>query len=725
MKTCPKCGGDYDEALRFCPRDGEVLEDSPQAMVGRVLDGQYEIEAFVASGGMGTVYRARHLLLGDRVAVKTLKPEMQSNAEWLRRFQREGRAARSFRHPNSVTVYDLRTSADGLVYMVMEFVEGETLDRELSRRGRFTPDAALEVLEPVARVLEAAHAQGVVHRDLKPENVMLSREGGGPPHVKLLDLGIAKLRDIADTRRLDSSAAALTMAGQVLGTPYYMSPEQWGEIPRDGNSEIDGRADIYSLGVIFYELVAGRRPFGGKTLAEFRQAHVVASPQPLDEVDPSVPRLFARSIERAMAKDRADRYSTAGEFVAELRAALSQPHEADTSDAAREHSRTLISVERPSSASESEAGQSAGSSEARAHGAEPRRFSDPSAVNLAAKTVMLDGADEAGDNPPSPNGSPATATEPRASREQYATIADPKLATHSAEHVRTRRDTGPEATASETESVGAQSRRFAQTPAPAALFSSPAIASPAPHAARARSRRTPLAVAGVVVLLLVCVLGVAGWFALSRWQSARAGVVGLPAVTPAPTAASVPATVEAVSYWIEAFEGADDETGERVARAGAITLASGQQFKFHFSPRERGYLYIVGPGRDGNAPTTFLTAQPGGILKTNGAASGSDFAFPYGAGQVLELDRNPGTEEYTVIFSSTPLLEPAFLAARTGRKLSPAELKELDDLRAHAQTGAAGATVKDVGGAPAVVVSAPAGNGAARLVVFDIRIEHQ
>ena len=722
MKTCPTCGGDYDEALRFCPRDGEVLEDSPQALVGRVLDGQYEIEAYVASGGMGTIYRARHIMLGDRVALKTLKPEMQSNGEWLRRFQREGRAARRFRHPNSVTVYDLRTSADGLVYMVMEFVEGETLDRELERRGRFTPAAALDVLEPVARALEAAHAQGVVHRDLKPENVMLARDADGSSHVKLLDLGIAKLRDIADTRRLDSAAAALTMAGQVLGTPYYMSPEQWGEIPRDGSSEIDGRADIYSLGVMFYELVAGRRPFGGKTLAEFRHAHVVASPPPLDRVDRAVPERFAHAVERAMAKDRADRFQAAGDFVAELRAALSLPDEDGADAPTPEHSRTLVRDETLPASAAAEPWRFAGPTGVQSGGAESRRrFSEPSEVNLTAPTVRIDDADAArpldeaaaaGESQPPAAGAAAAAA--RAARDRYETVADLKLATRSAEHVKTARDAEGGARLA---GVG-ESGRFSE------LTAAPLLA---PHVAPSRSRRAPLVAAGVavVVLLLVCVVGVAGWFALSRWQAARAGVVEpTPAPAPPPAVVAPPATAEAVSYWIEAFEAGDEDAGERVARAGAITLASGQQFKFHFSPRERGYLYIVGPGR-GNAPTTFLTAQPAGVLKTNVAAAGSDFTYPYGEGQVLELDRNPGTEEYTVIFSSTPLLEPAFLAARSGRELSPAELKELEDLRARAQTGATGAAVKDAGGAASVAVSAPVGGGGARLVVFDIRIEHQ
>ncbi|MEP6706751.1 MAG: serine/threonine-protein kinase, partial [Pyrinomonadaceae bacterium] len=240
MKYCSICNQKFEDSVSFCPTDGEVLADDLGSLVGTVLDGQYQIESMLGKGGMGAVYGARHILLGDRVAIKVLPAEMRSNAEWLRRFRREGQAARRFRHPNAVTVYDLRTSADGTIYMVMEYVEGHTLDAELRKRGRFSPLAALTMLEPIMSVLNAAHAMGVVHRDLKPENIMIGNANAGGEHtVKLLDLGIAKMREIAgDT----AGTTALTMAGQVVGTPYYMSPEQWGELPRDGNSEIDGRA---------------------------------------------------------------------------------------------------------------------------------------------------------------------------------------------------------------------------------------------------------------------------------------------------------------------------------------------------------------------------------------------------------------------------------------------------------------------------------------------------
>src|SRR5213080_108246 len=321
MKYCSVCNEKFDDTVSFCPKDGEVLEDDPSSLIGTVLDGQYQIEGVLGKGGMGAVYRARHILLGDRVAIKVLPPEMRSNTEWLRRFQREGQAARRFRHPNAVTVYDLRTSGDGTIYLVMEYVEGNTLDAELRKHGKFSPADAVAVLDPIMSVLNAAHDMGVVHRDLKPENIMIGKPStGGEPVVKLLDLGIAKLREVAGAEK--TGTTALTIAGQMLGTPYYMSPEQWGELPRDGNSDIDGRADIYSLGIVFYELVAGARPFKGLTLSELRREHVSVVPTPLQEVVPKVPQGFSKAIARSIAKDRDDRQATAADLENELLSAL-------------------------------------------------------------------------------------------------------------------------------------------------------------------------------------------------------------------------------------------------------------------------------------------------------------------------------------------------------------------------------------------------------------------
>src|SRR5215217_2502627 len=153
MKYCTLCKAKYEDSVTFCSIDGDVFNADNASIVNTVLDGQYQMEALLGKGGMGAVYRARHILLGDRVAIKILPPEVRNNAEWLRRFRREGQAARRFRHANAVTVYDLRTASDGTIYMVMEYVEGHTLDAELKRRGHFTPAAALEILEPVMSVL--------------------------------------------------------------------------------------------------------------------------------------------------------------------------------------------------------------------------------------------------------------------------------------------------------------------------------------------------------------------------------------------------------------------------------------------------------------------------------------------------------------------------------------------------------------------------------------------
>src|SRR5947209_6136956 len=313
MNTCPKCGEQYHSAQTFCTRDGEVLQDDHAGMIGRVLDGQYQIEEFIGEGGMGTVYRARHTLLSDKVAIKILPPEMRRNTAWLKRFQREGQAARRFHHPNSVMVHDLRTSSEGEIYLVMEFVEGRTLDEEVAARGgRLSLAEALQIIEPVASVLDAAHAQGVVHRDLKPSNIMITSHGT----VKLLDLGVAKVSD------LGAGMTQLTVTGQLLGTPYFMSPEQWGELPRDGSEEIDGRTDVYSLGVVIYQITTGEFPFKGNSFVTLRRAHCHETPRPLEEINASIPHGWSRAVLRAMSKDRGDRQTTAGELARELRAAL-------------------------------------------------------------------------------------------------------------------------------------------------------------------------------------------------------------------------------------------------------------------------------------------------------------------------------------------------------------------------------------------------------------------
>ena len=600
MKYCTSCKAKYDDSVSFCSIDGEVLEADPASIVDTVLDGQYQMEALLGKGGMGAVYRARHILLGDRVAIKVLPPEVRTNAEWLRRFRREGQAARRFRHPNAVTVYDLRTAADGTIYMVMEYVEGHTLDHEVKTRGKFTAKEAYEILTPIMSVLDTAHSMGVVHRDLKPENIMVGKPAeNGEPVVKLLDLGIAKMREIAGGD--NGGNTALTMAGQVLGTPYYMSPEQWGEIPRDQSTEIDGRADIYSLGLVFYEMILGRRGFSGNTLHELRREHVSTKLQPLDELVADVPRGFSQAIERATAKDRGDRQATARVLADELRAGLATPSRstAPLSDRAANLTETV---------------------------AVDNRVSTNADVN--APTILTADA-----TPTSPVGrvvpkDDGTVYEP--AKPQPAPSPKP----------------GSDASATVVESAAmASSVTVPQVPAPAP----PAV----PVIAPAPKSKAGLLIGVAFVFVILLVAGVGGFLLWNKSRSSSA------TTTSNTNTAAVVATVpkEISRYWLEL----GDAKAERKTKVAALVpIASGQKFSFHLVFDEDGYVYIIGPG-DNNQLVAFLTAKPlpATGLTSNKVSKGQEINFP--KGDTLTLDKNPGTDRFTIIFSKSQLLSPSFL----------------------------------------------------------------
>jgi serine/threonine-protein kinase len=667
MKYCLTCNEKFDDSISFCPKDGEVLEEDPTSVVGTVLDGQYQIEGILGKGGMGAVYRARHILLGDRVAIKLLPPEMRSNTEWLRRFQREGQAARRFRHPNAVTVYDLRTSSDGTIYLVMEYVEGHTIDAELKKRGRFSPADALAVLDPIMSVLNAAHAMGVVHRDLKPENIMIGKPStGGPPVVKLLDLGIAKLREVAGAEK--TGTTALTMAGQMLGTPYYMSPEQWGELPADGNSEIDGRADIYSLGIVFYELVAGRRPFSGLTLLELRREHVSVVPKTLRELDASVPEGFSSAIARAIAKDRSQRQASADELEQDLRNALAAEGIAPGA--------SVLSTSGPQPA--------AASSET---GPADRR--PITAAERTAPTIVSEGAltaDESGEGIQSQAGTMPTM------------IAGQKP----------EADPGFSGSPQQTMAVHSQS----------------AAVLPQPSAPARRRSPLPFVAVGIVVLLLV--LG-AGGYAVIHFMSSNANINSAK-TDPSKSATTTDPALgghEVGRYWLEV----DSKNKADAARAGdSVVMQSGQSFRFHFSPSENGYLYIVGPGNK-NVPTTFLTTTPrveSGVF-TNEVKSGLDFTFPGssdGKDHWITLDQNAGIDEFTIIFVASPLTSPDFFYGQAGHELTAGEQQQLKDMRERFKANAASTEVIKTGAAPFVSVKVPQ-NADGSPVIFMVRVEHK
>jgi eukaryotic-like serine/threonine-protein kinase len=670
MKYCTVCKAKYDDSVSFCPVDGEVLEADPSSIVNTVLDGQYQMESLLGKGGMGAVYRARHILLGDRVAIKVLPPEVRTNAEWLRRFRREGQAARRFRHPNAVTVYDLRTAGDGTIYMVMEYVEGHTLDEEIKRRGRFTPAAAFDILTPIMSVLDTAHSMGVVHRDLKPENIMIGdAAGNGAPVVKLLDLGIAKMREIAG---VDSGGnTALTMAGQVLGTPYYMSPEQWGEIPRDENPEIDGRADIYSLGLVLYEMIAGRRCFSGTTLQELRREHVATQLPPLREVVPGVPRGFSDAIERATAKDRGDRQATAAALANELRAGLG------TSTAPIE----------------TEGGGSALAETI----AIPSDLQTNSDVN-APTIIGLDGSPTSASIAPPPTTTPP---ELQSAKQQpvIRSSPDPSMSA---------------ATVAESAAM-ASSVTVPQAPRP-----TPDISHLTPAVTPKKGKAGLLIGLGVLVVLLL-VGGVGGFLIWNRSRSATPGRGTKGNVS----GEVVAAPREAGRYWLELEPAVAGAQPTRVA--GLVPIASGQSLKFHLVFNEDGYVYIFGPGGDNNQPTAFLTTKPlpeTGVT-SNHATNGLDFTFPRGAGNSLTLDKNPGTDNFIVIFSKSALASPAFLnEVVTGKPLASPQQAELKAFIAKYQEKAPTTELDESNSrTPFVRVKVPP-DQTGNPIIFEIRIQH-
>jgi len=288
-----------------------IAEERDQPMAGRQL-GAYQILSTLGAGGMGVVYRARDTRLGRIVAIKVLPPAVASDGERMRRFVREARLASALNHPNVATIYEIG-EADGLHFIAMEYVEGETLQARIRGR-RFELAEIIEIGLQISDALDEAHTKGITHRDIKPENVMVRPDG----LVKVLDFGLAKLTERpAASAEVDSQAETLarlsTEPGMVMGTVSYMSPEQ------ARGQKVDHRTDIFSLGVVMYEMMTGRRPFDGETASDVIAAILRGEPLPLSHLRPNSPPELERMINRMLAKDREARYQVVAELRAELR----------------------------------------------------------------------------------------------------------------------------------------------------------------------------------------------------------------------------------------------------------------------------------------------------------------------------------------------------------------------------------------------------------------------
>src|SRR5271156_4592126 len=264
----------------------------------RVFSGRYELTHMVARGGMAQVYRARDRLLDRPVALKVLFPELSVDRAFVERFRREAQAAANLSHPNIVPVFDWGEDG-GTYFIVMEFIDGRPLSAILRTAGPLHPDRAAEITGDVALALDYAHDHGVIHRDVKPGNVLITDEG----QVKVTDFGIARALNTDES---------LTQTGAVMGTATYFSPEQAEGIG------VDARSDIYSLGVVLFEMVTGRPPFLGDTPVAVASKHVRDHPPAPRELNPAIPPTFEAIILKAMAKDPAHRYTTAEDLRADL-----------------------------------------------------------------------------------------------------------------------------------------------------------------------------------------------------------------------------------------------------------------------------------------------------------------------------------------------------------------------------------------------------------------------
>src|SRR4051812_31013915 len=299
MRVCTSCKRVLEADVSRCPADGAAAPVVETLPAGTHL-GAYRIQKVLGEGGMGFVYEATHEVLNRRTAIKMLRPELASHPQVVTRFLNEAKAVNLIDHQNIVNVYDYGDSQAGGVYFVMEFLEGETLDDLMRRRRPMPLPLLLHLFGQIAKALGAAHAKQIVHRDLKPANVYIVAREGNPYFVKLLDFGIAQ-------RRGAGAVQGLTTAGQVMGTPQYMSPEQV------SGATVDARSDVWALGVMLYRAATGQPPFKGETFAELADKVLHHPPRPPGEIVP-LPAALASLIEACLERDVDRRCPSVTEF---------------------------------------------------------------------------------------------------------------------------------------------------------------------------------------------------------------------------------------------------------------------------------------------------------------------------------------------------------------------------------------------------------------------------
>ncbi len=336
---CPSCHTQVDASQRFCPTCGAALAGAAQSpprdappegsIIGQTLGGKYKVVRLLGEGGMGAVFEGEQQLGTARrkVAIKTLHPHLSRDSKIQARFEREVGTVAELEHPNTIQVYDFGANEAGILYIVMEFLQGKSLATLLEKEGPMAADRVDRILQQIFGSLEEAHGRGIVHRDLKPDNVVLVDRAGKKDFVKVLDFGIAKR-----SNESDSGEQKLTQQGMVLGTPPYMSPEQFSGRP------IDARSDIYSLGIMAYEMLSGRLPFHGNTAWEWATQHMTQAPYPLEALPEGarVPDYMRSAIQQALAKSPDERFQSVREFAEAFSGATNKRAFAPTAAVARQ-----------------------------------------------------------------------------------------------------------------------------------------------------------------------------------------------------------------------------------------------------------------------------------------------------------------------------------------------------------------------------------------------------
>jgi eukaryotic-like serine/threonine-protein kinase len=315
LMKCDACGHANIDGARFCANCGGLMPVEPEkgqdAMIGQLIGGRYRIKGVLGEGGMGIVYTGEQQMGSTvrKVAIKTLHQHLSKDPSVLARFHRECGTVAQLEHPNTIKFYDFGATADGTLYIAMEFVAGRSLS-DVVLDGPISPDRVIKIMRQVCGALDEAHMQGVIHRDLKPENIVLTDRAGETDFVKVLDFGIAARTESADAAK----EAKLTQQGMVLGTPPYMSPEQF------TGKALDARSDIYSLAVMAYELLTGKLPFEADTPWQWATQHMTAQPIPFEVSAPAkhLPEGMRKAILKGLSKDRDQRPATAREFFSEL-----------------------------------------------------------------------------------------------------------------------------------------------------------------------------------------------------------------------------------------------------------------------------------------------------------------------------------------------------------------------------------------------------------------------